>query len=55
MYGHTTSFHVVCGPDESVRCGPDLGLRNFAIWDKTTIKLFQTDLGLNKELCLKEL
>ncbi len=27
------SFHAVCGPDESVRCGPDLGLRNFAIWD----------------------
>ncbi len=27
------SFHVVCGPDESVRCGPDLGLRNYAIWD----------------------
>ncbi len=26
------SFHAVCGPDESVRCGPDLGLRNFAIW-----------------------
>ncbi len=26
------SFHVVCGPDESVRFGPDLGLRNFAIW-----------------------
>ncbi len=28
------SFHAVCGPDESVRCGPDLGLRNFAIWVK---------------------
>ncbi len=26
------SFHAVCGPDESVRCGPDLDLRNFAIW-----------------------
>ncbi len=26
-------FHVECGPDESVRCGPDLDLRNFAIWD----------------------
>ncbi len=26
------SFHVVCGPDESVRCGPDLDIRNFAIW-----------------------
>ncbi len=27
------SFHMVCGTDESVRCGPDLGLRNFAIWE----------------------
>ncbi len=22
------SFHALCGSDESVRCGPDLGLRN---------------------------
>ncbi len=28
------SFHAVCGSDESVRCGPHLGLRNFAIWDR---------------------
>ncbi len=26
------SFHVVCGLNESVRCGPDLGFRNFATW-----------------------
>ncbi len=32
------SFHAVCGPDESVRCGPDLDIRNFAIWAGAEMK-----------------
>ncbi len=31
------SFHAVCGPDESVRCGPDLGLGNFALSFSVTV------------------
>ena len=31
-----SSFHAVCGPDEHVRCGPDMDQKNFAIWDIST-------------------
>jgi len=27
------SFHVVCGPEECGRCGPQLGQMSFAVWD----------------------
>ncbi len=39
------SFHAVCGPDESVKCGPDLGHSNFAIW-VTSPKLLLSQLFL---------
>ncbi len=42
------SFHAICGPDESVRCGPDLDIRNFAIWAGAQIQV-QTHLFYSRD------
>lgn len=35
LTAQVVSFHALCGPDEHVWCGPDLGQDSFAILDGT--------------------
>jgi len=46
------SFHAVCGPDESVNCGPDLGHNNFAIWVPTAVPTDYPDKNKSAEIKL---